>query len=97
MKEIYLNFRKKINAYSYALWLLSWDSETESPRDSHNYRIRQMEVLNKERYRLFMNKERIDIIESLLKEENLDDVFKRELGLEKKVSTVLKKFLKKSF
>ncbi|MGI6360410.1 MAG: carboxypeptidase M32 [Acholeplasmatales bacterium] len=91
MKEKYLSFRKKINAYSYALWLLSWDAETESPSEAHNYRVRQMEVLHKENYRLLMSKERIETIEALLKEEKLDALFKRELELEKKSIDRIKK------
>ena len=90
MKEKYLSFRKKINAYSYALWLLSWDAETESPSEAHNYRVRQMEVLHKENYRLLMSKERIETIEALLKEEKLDALFKRELEIEKKRVIILK-------
>ena len=91
MKEKYLSFRKKINAYSYALWLLSWDAETESPSEAHNYRVRQMEVLHKENYRLLMSKERIETIEALLKEEKLDALFKRELEIEKKSIDRIKK------
>ncbi len=97
MKEKYLKFRKKNNAYSYALWLMSWDSETESPLDSHNYRVRQMEVLNKERYRLLMNEERIAAIETLLKEGNIDNTFKRELELEKKSIDRIKKIPEEEF
>lgn len=97
MKETYLNYRKKINAYEYALWLLSWDSETESPTCSHSYRVRQMEVLNKERYHLLMSQERINAILFLLEEEKIDDVFKRELELEKKSIDRIKKIPEEEF
>ena len=97
MREKYLKFRQKINAYSYALWLMSWDSETESPFDAHNYRVKQIGVLNKERYRLIMDEERIEAIETLLKEEKIDATFKRELELEKKSYDKIKKIPEEEF
>lgn len=83
MKDVYLAFQKKINAYNYALWLLSWDAETESPKAALNYRLKQMEVLNKERYNLLMDEQRIEAIDALSKEA-LEGHFKREIELEKR-------------
>ena len=83
MKTVYLSFQKKINAYSYALWLLSWDAETESPKESLSYRMKQIEVLHEELYRLTMDEKRIEAIDQLSKAD-LEQPFKREIELAKR-------------
>ena len=45
--EVYFDFRKKIIAYNYIDWLISWDQETQAPPKSAKFRSEQVEVLSK--------------------------------------------------
>lgn len=45
--DIYIDFRKKIIAYDYVDWLISWDQETQAPPKSAKFRSEQVEVLSK--------------------------------------------------
>lgn len=96
MKNIYESYKKKINAYTYALWLLSWDQETEAPKKSLQYRLKQMDVLYSARYELVMSEERINAINALAQEEH-DQTFKREIELEKKAIDQLLKIPKEEY
>lgn len=96
MKEVYLAFQKKINAYNYALWLLSWDAETESPKEALKYRLKQIKVLNQERYNLIMDEQRIEAIDALSKMD-LEGHFKREIELEKRQLDRTRKIPKEAY
>lgn len=90
MKQIYEQFKKEINAYKYALWLMGWDDETEAPKASKAYRTEQLEVLYNQVYKLEMDEKRLAAIDQLSKE-NLTGSFKREIELEKKGIDQLRK------
>ncbi|MDD4468530.1 MAG: carboxypeptidase M32 [Acholeplasmataceae bacterium] len=90
MKQIYEQFKKEINAYKYALWLMGWDDETEAPKASKAYRTEQLEVLYTLVYKLEMDEKRLAAIDQLAKE-NLTGPFKREIELEKKGIDQLRK------
>lgn len=77
MKQVYEQFKKQISAYNYALWLLSWDDETEAPRASKAYRTQQLEVLYDHVYKLQMDEKRLEAIDALAKEV-LEDPFKEK-------------------
>ena len=47
----YQELRDKINAYRYALSVISWDSETEAPAGCFEHRARQIGVLSAELYK----------------------------------------------
>lgn len=82
-KEIYENFKKEINALSYALWLISWDTETEMPVGAFKYKSKQRAVLNKNLLNLYFDENRIKAIEELNKL-SLEQPFKKEIELEHK-------------
>lgn len=63
--ETYLASRKQKHAYQYALWLLSWDQETETPEASLQYRSDQIEVLSTLLYEVEMSDARIEAIDYL--------------------------------
>lgn len=96
MKQVYEQFKKQISAYNYALWLLSWDDETEAPRASKAYRTQQLEVLYDHVYKLQMDEKRLEAIDALAKEV-LEDPFKREIALEKKSVDQLRKIPKDEY
>lgn len=96
MKQVYEQFKKQISAYNYALWLLSWDDETEAPRASKAYRTQQLEVLYDHVYKLQMDEKRLEAIDTLAKEV-LEDPFKREIALEKKSVDQLRKIPKDEY
>lgn len=96
MKQVYEQFKKQISAYNYALWLLSWDDETEAPRASKAYRTQQLEVLYDHVYKLQMDEKRLEAIDALAKEV-LEDPFKREIALEKKSIDQLRKIPKDEY
>lgn len=96
MKQVYEQFKKQISAYNYALWLLSWDDETEAPRASKAYRTQQLEVLYDHVYKLQMDEKRLEAIDALAKE-ILEDPFKREIALEKKSIDQLRKIPKDEY
>lgn len=68
--ETYKDFRKKLKAYEYVMWLISWDQETEAPKASVEYRSKQFQVLTEEAYKLESDPKFIEAIEKLY--ENLD-------------------------
>lgn len=83
--NIYETFRKKISAYQYALWLISWDQETEAPEQSLEYASKQLEVLATSSYDLQMDAARLSSINELFAiKETLEPALKREIELVKK-------------
>ncbi len=70
MKELldqYLSIRKRLKAYEYALYLISWDSETEAPSGCFDYRGEQIGVLVEESYKIETSEEYVHIIDELYK------------------------------
>ena len=63
--KIYESYRKKIIAYNYFGWLMSWDQETEAPEASIDYRTKQYEVMAEEMYKIESAEEYIDAIDKL--------------------------------
>jgi carboxypeptidase Taq len=63
--KIYEAYRKKIIAYRYFGWLMSWDQETEAPEESIAYRTKQFEVMAEEMYQIESAKEYMDAIDYL--------------------------------
>lgn len=79
--EIYKDFRKKIIAYDYIDWLISWDQETQAPIESAKFRADQVEVLSKIFFDLKSDPLYIETVDYLFN--NLDNIedeeFKREI------------------
>ncbi|HEY8405646.1 MAG TPA: hypothetical protein VIK67_02110 [Acholeplasma sp.] len=42
--KIYKDTRKRIQAYNYAFWVMSWDMETEMPKGAFEHFSEQIEV-----------------------------------------------------
>jgi carboxypeptidase Taq len=95
--KIYTDTRKKLKAYEYATWLMSWDQETEAPKGSVEYFSKQFEVLAEEMYALESSPEYMEAIDRL--HESLDQIEDEDLKAEiKKVYKdllVIKKVPKK--
>lgn len=92
-KKTFKDFQNKINAYSYALWLMGWDSQTETPQGAQAYQNKQRAVLSEELYNLMMDEKRIEAIERLYNSK-LENPFKREIELEYKGLEKIKKIPK---
>lgn len=79
--KTYEEYRKKIKAYSYFGWLMSWDQETEAPEESIDYRTKQYQVMAEEMYKIESAPEYIESIDKLY--EHLDQIkdvdFKTEI------------------
>lgn len=86
MKEkiaTFYDFRKKIIAYEYIDWLISWDQETQAPIESANFRAEQVEVLSKIFFDLKSDQKYIETViflyENIAKIE--DENLKREIEI----------------
>ena len=80
----YLETRKKLKAYEYVMWLMSWDAETEAPKKSIEYRSKQLEVMADEIYAIQSQEAYVSAIETLhanleTLEEDLKVEIKKEL------------------
>ena len=95
--ETYLAFRKKKQAYQYAMWLISWDQETEAPKNAIDYRSQQIEVLSTLAYEVETDPSRIEAIDALSQDQSLEDTLKREIYLVKKELDNIRKIPKKAF
>lgn len=95
MKELiskYEEYRKKLKAYHYAMWMISWDSATEAPKGCFGERAKYTGVLSEESYKLQTSAERIDIINKLYAgKDKLDSILAHEIVEAKKsVDKILK-------
>jgi len=88
----YLETRKKLKAYEYVMWLMSWDAETEAPKKSIEYRSKQLEVMAGEIYAIQSNETYVNAIETLFKEL---DTLEHDLQIEIKKEHRELRFIKK--
>lgn len=63
--EIYQANTRRIKAYQYAMWVLGWDQETETPKGAFEYRSAQIEILTNDVYEIETNSEYLSSIEVL--------------------------------
>ncbi len=68
----YMAYRTKINAYNYIDYLVSWDSETEAPKECFKERSLYLGVLSEERYKIQVSDEFNAIVDELSKRNDLD-------------------------
>jgi len=96
--DIYKNMRKRLNAYGYAMWLLSWDLETDHPAGGLDYRADQIEVLSNEIYALETDKKYLKAIDYLYENlDQLDDLLRREIKKIEKEMRLIKKMPKQEY
>lgn len=80
LKEKYQEIVRKINAYKFVCYLISWDSQTEAPDGCFEERAKQMKVLSEENYKLLTSEETTKVVDELYeKRDQLDDVLKHEI------------------
>lgn len=88
MKELiskYEEYRKKLKAYRYAMWMISWDSATEAPKGCFEERAKYTGILSEESYKLETSAEHIDIINKLYaSKDKLDSILAHEIVEAKK-------------
>jgi len=79
--KTYEAYRKKIKAYHYFGWLMSWDQETEAPEASIEYRTKQYQVMAEEMYKIESAPEYLEAIDQLYHHlDQIQDVdFKTEI------------------
>jgi carboxypeptidase Taq len=89
----YENIRKKMLAYQFVNFMISWDSNTEAPEGCFPLRSRQVGILSEETYKLQTAPETVKIIDELyLRRDELDDeVLKHEITESKEGLDKLKK------
>lgn len=96
--QSYQAIRSKIRAYQYALWMLSWDSETEAPAGSVEYRSQQVRILSQGLYGIQMAEETLALTEQLYDQRALlDDVLHKEIEENKRYVDRLKKIPKEAY
>ena len=92
--KIYEETRKKLKAYGYMMWLMSWDRETEAPKASLAYSAKQFSVIQEELYKIESDPEYMDAIEKLY--ENIDQLDDPDFKVEIKNAYKDLRMIKKS-
>ena len=97
--QYYQAIRRKLKAYHYIDFLLSWDQETEAPFSSQEYRSKQYQVIAEEMYKLESDPKYMDAIEYLYNhlEELEDPDFRVEIKQANKGLRLVKKVPKDEF
>jgi len=76
----YNEMKSKAKAFGYAMWMISWDSETEAPKGAMEYRSKQIGVLSSEMYNLRTSPEAIKLINELYeKKDALSEIERKEI------------------
>lgn len=88
----YAELKAKSKAFGFAMWMISWDAETEAPHGSMEYRTKQVGVLSSEIYNLRTSKDTIELIYALHeKKDELDQITKKEIiEAKKEVDKIVK-------
>lgn len=80
LKNKYQEIVKRIRAYNFVFYIISWDSQTEAPDGCFEERAKQLEVLSEDNYKLLTSPETISTVNELYERRNeLDDVLKHEI------------------
>ncbi|MBN3490053.1 carboxypeptidase M32 [Acholeplasma equirhinis] len=96
--DTYKSMRERLTAFNYAMWVLSWDLETEAPIGSMEYRSKQIEGLTKEIYALETDKAYLEAIDYLYANRNqLDELMRREIEKVEKEMRLIKKMPKEEY
>lgn len=96
--DTYKDMRKRLQAFGYAMWVLSWDLETDHPAGAIEYRAQQIETLTYEIYTLETDKKYLKAIDYLYDHRNkLDDLLRREIEKVYKELRLIKKMPKDEY
>lgn len=88
----YTEIRSQMQAYRFANFVISWDSNTEAPKGSFSARAKHSAVLSGLSYKLLTAPETIKVIEDLYKNrQELDEILSHEITLLKDRMDKLKK------
>lgn len=91
--KTYEEYRKKIKAYGYFVWLMSWDQETEAPDASVEYRTKQYQVLAEEQYKIESAPEYLEAVDYLFA--HMDEIDDHDLKVEIRHAEKELRFIKK--
>lgn len=81
----YQELRRKIKAYGYARYVISWDSATEAPKGCFEERGKHIGVLSELSYQLSTSPEYVNTVNSLMaNRDKLDPVLSHEIEVVKK-------------
>lgn len=88
----YQDFRRKLKAYRFADYLISWDSETEAPSGCFDERSQMVGVLSSESFKLMTCSDTVTLINTLYDHRNeLDSLLSLEITkIKKELSQILK-------
>lgn len=76
----YEEYRLKIKAYGYAMWMIAWDSATEAPKGCFEERGKHLGVLSEELYKLQTSEECFSLVNKLFEcKDKLDSVLAHEI------------------
>ncbi len=85
LNKKYRELLKKEKAYTYALQILNWDSQTEAPRDCFPQRAEVMGFLSGEMFKISTGKDMQEAVYGLYEQKDtLDEITKREIHKAKK-------------
>ena len=83
--EEYYKIQKELNAYRYAMNIISWDAETEAPKMSHSYRGEQIAILSEKTLECKLSEKRQSIVNELFENrDQLSDTERRMIEISKK-------------
>lgn len=83
--NLYRDFNEEIEALNYALWVISWDGATQTPRNAFPYRSEQIGILAKKKLMIQTSNEYINTIKELYeRRDELADLLSREIVIEYK-------------
>lgn len=96
--NVYKDIRKQLNAFKYAMTIISWDSSTEAPKGCFEDRGNQVGVLSELEYKLKTSNEFVSVVNELFaNKENLDELMKHEIEVVKKEMDATLKIPMKEF
>lgn len=83
--ENLLPHMERLNAYSIALTMLSWDSETQSPENSNQNTSKAIGTLAAEQYQILINDEMKDLLSKLNTKEEMETLSLDQAAIVKKL------------
>jgi len=96
--DVFNETKQRLKAYEYAMWVLSWDQETQTPINSFDYRTKQIEVLTNEIYQIESSEEyRVSIDLLFAFKDKLDPLTAAEVKIAYKKLRLIQSVPKKEY